>query len=107
MKIIRSLPDLGHKFGVSKELSASSKEEHASAGLDQLNEEEFELFQKLNTSYRNKFEFPFVICVKENTKQSVVEKFIERTKRDARDEIETALSEFLKIVRIRVALLEG
>lgn len=100
--LIASHPDLGNKLAVGKPLSADSVREQASAGLDQLSEEEYATFQRLNTDYRAAFGFPFVICARENTKESILAAFRSRRDNPRGQEIETAVGEVLKILRLRL-----
>lgn len=100
--LIASHPDLGNKLAVGKPLSADSVREQASAGLDRLTEDEYAEFHQLNTDYRTAFGFPFVICARENTKDSILTAFRTRRQNPRRGEIETAVSEVLKILRLRL-----
>jgi OHCU decarboxylase len=100
--LIASHPDLGNKLAVGKPLSADSVREQASAGLDRLTEEEYAEFHRLNTDYREAFGFPFVICARENTKDSILTAFRSRRQNSRAQEIKTAVSEVLKILRLRL-----
>ncbi len=100
--LIRSHPDLGGKLAVGKPLSADSVREQASAGLDRLTESEYAEFHRLNTEYRAAFGFPFVICARENTKDSILATFINRRNLPRSQEIEAAVAEVLKILRLRL-----
>ena len=100
--LIASHPDLGNKLAVGKPLSADSVREQASAGLDRLTEDESAEFHQLNTEYREAFGFPFVICARENTKDSILAAFRSRRQNARAQEIETAVSEVLKILRLRL-----
>jgi 2-oxo-4-hydroxy-4-carboxy--5-ureidoimidazoline (OHCU) decarboxylase len=52
--------------------------------------------------YRTRFGFPFVICVGEHTKESILAQFAARLENDRKKEIETALVEICKIARLRL-----
>jgi OHCU decarboxylase len=101
--LIRAHPDLAGKAAVAGELTPASTNEQASARLDRLTPEEFELFNQLNQAYRERFEFPFVICVREHTKDSILSSFATRLKHNREQEIDTALAEIGKIARLRLA----
>ena len=60
------------------------------------------MFAELNGTYRNRFGFPFVICVRENKKAAIVAGLRERVKNDRPTEIATALGEIEKIARLRL-----
>ena len=100
--LIQAHPDLAGKAAIAGALTAESTREQASAGLDRLSPEEFATFTHLNQSYRDTFGFPFVVCVREHTRDSILASFAERL-RNARDqEIATALGEIAKIARLRL-----
>ena len=44
----------------------------------------FERFEKLNAAYRQKFGFPFVICVRRQTRDAVLDAFERRLGNDCR-----------------------
>ena len=54
-------------------LTKESQNEQASAGLDNLTSEEYEQFNELNRSYREKYGFPFIIAVKNRSKSEILE----------------------------------
>jgi 2-oxo-4-hydroxy-4-carboxy-5-ureidoimidazoline decarboxylase len=45
-------------------MNVPSAAEQSSAGLDRLTDEEYARFARLNTAYREKFGFPFIIAVR-------------------------------------------
>jgi len=100
--LIASHPDLGNKLAVGRPLSAESVREQASAGLDRPTADEYAEFHRLNTDYRAAFGFPFVICARENTKDSILAAFRSRCQNSRAQEIETAVGEVLKILRLRL-----
>lgn len=100
--LIRAHPDLAGKAAIAGDLTPESTKEQASAGLNRLSHEEFATFTQLNTAYRETFEFPFVICVREHTKASILASFAERLKHTREDEIATAIGEIAKIARLRL-----
>ena len=55
-----------------------------------------------NAAYREKFGIPFVICVREHTKDSVLANAEVRLGNTPEQEIETALGEIAKIARLRL-----
>src|SRR3954463_1635066 len=74
----------------------------ASAGLDRLTPEEYERFDALNEAYRRKFGFPFVICVRENTKETILSAFERRLENTPVQELMAALVEIAKIANLRL-----
>ena len=100
--LIRAHPDLAGKAAVAGELTAESEREQASAGLDRLTLEEYEDFQRLNSAYRDKFGFPFVVCVREHSKETILASAAARLGHSRPEEVETALGEIAKIARLRL-----
>jgi len=100
LALIRAHPDLGTKA----KMAEASVREQAGVGLDRLSVEEFTRFQSLNQAYRHKFGFPFIIAVKDHTKESILQSFEERLQNDVTQEIERAISEIARIAWFR---LEG
>jgi len=100
--LIRAHPDLAGKAAIAGELTPESTSEQSSVGLDRLSPEEFARFTRLNQAYLDTFGFPFVICVRENTKDSILASFAARLQYPRDQEIETALGEIAKIARLRL-----
>jgi 2-oxo-4-hydroxy-4-carboxy-5-ureidoimidazoline decarboxylase len=101
--LIQAHPDLAGRAAIAGELTAASTREQASAGLDRLSPEEYRRFHALNDAYRARFGFPFIIAVRENTKESILASFQARLGNDRAAEVRTALDEIGKIVRLRLA----
>lgn len=100
IQLIDSHPELA--VAPAKSLSETSKREQSGAGLDTLTQQEYEAFQVFNQQYRKQFAFPFVICVREHDKLSILENFEKRLGNPREQEIETGLQEVLKIIRLRI-----
>jgi OHCU decarboxylase len=100
--LIAAHPDLAGRVAREGRLTAASLDEQSSAGLDRLSKEELARFERLNQSYRAQFSFPFVICARENTKESILAALESRTQSDRTTEITTALREIAKIARLRL-----
>lgn len=102
LALIRAHPDLAGKAALRGELSASSSEEQASAGLDQCTPAEYEKLNWLNTEYRRKFGFPFVMAVRGAGRSDILGRFAERLDNSPEVEFETALEEIHRIARLRL-----
>ncbi|MGH2967722.1 MAG: 2-oxo-4-hydroxy-4-carboxy-5-ureidoimidazoline decarboxylase, partial [Solirubrobacteraceae bacterium] len=98
LELIRSYPDLAAKVALGPE----SRRDQSWAGLDRLNPEEYERFDSLNEEYRRKFDFPFIICVRENTKETILESFERRVQNTPAQERMAALVEIAKIANLRL-----
>jgi 2-oxo-4-hydroxy-4-carboxy-5-ureidoimidazoline decarboxylase len=101
LRLIRAHPDLG----ANAQMTDSSVQEQAGAGLDQLPPDEFATFLALNQAYRDRFQFPFIVAVKEHTKTSILAAFRQRLTHDFETERQTALAEIDKIASFRLAAL--
>jgi 2-oxo-4-hydroxy-4-carboxy-5-ureidoimidazoline decarboxylase len=106
--LVRGHPDLAGKAARAGALTPESTGEQASAGLDHLSEAEFAAFHRLNDAYRAKFGFPFIICVRRHTKDSILASFAQRVGHTPEAEIQTALEEIDRIAALRLdALVTG
>ncbi|GGD70900.1 2-oxo-4-hydroxy-4-carboxy-5-ureidoimidazoline decarboxylase [Croceicoccus mobilis] len=102
LALIRAHPELAGKAAVDKTLTSASAAEQASAGLDRLTEAEFARFHALNTAYREKFGFPFIICVRLTDKAGILAAMQARLANDRETEIATAIEQIGEIVRLRL-----
>ena len=100
--LIQAHPDLAGKAALAGALTAESRSEQASVGLDQLTAAEFADFNQLNAAYRQQFGFPFVICVREQTTTSILANFRVRLTHNRQQEIATALAEIGNIAGLRL-----
>jgi OHCU decarboxylase len=100
--LIDAHPDLAGKAAVAGELTPESTREQASAGLDRLTPEEYEAFTEMNHAYRERFGFPMIVCVKEHTKESILQNARSRLQNSREEEVEIALGEIAKIARLRL-----
>jgi 2-oxo-4-hydroxy-4-carboxy-5-ureidoimidazoline decarboxylase len=99
LALLRAHPDLADRLA---SLTASSTREQASAGLGTLSEDEFRKFQHLNVAYRKRFGFPFIICARLNSKDTILASFRVRLKNSRETEFKAALDEVAKIARLRL-----
>ena len=100
--LIREHPDLAGKAALAGELSEESAGEQASAGLDRLSPGEYERFHRLNAAYREKFDLPYVVCVRDNTKETIFAGAERRLANTREEEIVAALAEISRISRLRL-----
>jgi 2-oxo-4-hydroxy-4-carboxy-5-ureidoimidazoline decarboxylase len=105
--LIGGHPELGSRVKRA-ELTDHSRAEQGGLGLDRLSAEEFDRFSRLNAAYRDKFGFPFIICVRRHTRDSILRQFERRLGNDAAAEQAAALTEVGLITRLRVvSMVEG
>jgi 2-oxo-4-hydroxy-4-carboxy-5-ureidoimidazoline decarboxylase len=102
VELLRAHPDLVGRAALAGTLSPSSTDEQAAAGLDGLSPAEIVTFTKLNAAYAERFGFPFVICARENKKESILAGFALRLQQSREQEIVAALTEVAKICALRL-----
>lgn len=100
--VLNAHPDLAGKLAAAKQLTAESTQEQASAGLDALTDGERAEFTELNSAYTDKFGFPFIIAVKDNTKSQILDAFKQRIENDETQEFKTACRQVERIARLRL-----
>ena len=102
LALIKAHPDLANKTQRAAGLTNESNAEQNSAGLDRLSDAEFEAFERANNAYRDKFGFPYIVCVRRHTKDSVLRDFARRLPNDTAAEIKTSIGEIFRIAALRV-----
>jgi 2-oxo-4-hydroxy-4-carboxy-5-ureidoimidazoline decarboxylase len=102
LALLRAHPDLAGKAARAGTLTRESTQEQASAGLDQLSEAEFQSFQGFNANYRQRFDIPFIVCVRRHTKDSILRQFARRLENEKSAEIAAALTEVFRIAALRL-----
>lgn len=105
LALIKAHPDLADKTKQGDMLTAESSAEQNSAGLDRLSEAEFAAFDRANNAYREKFGFPYIVCVRRHTRDSILRDFARRLPNDASKEVAASISEICKIAALRTDLL--
>ena len=103
--VLTAHPDLAGKLAQAKRLTNASTAEQASAGLDALTDAERTEFERLNTAYVEKFGFPFIIAVRDNTKASILAAMQTRLASDRDTEFATACSQVERIALLRLRAL--
>ncbi|PNY83003.1 OHCU decarboxylase [Deinococcus koreensis] len=102
LALIRAHPDLAGKAALAGDLTRESASEQASAGLDRLSPEEYAEFHRLNAAYHDRFGLPYVVCVREHSKESIFEGARRRLSNTPEQERRAALHEIGRIARLRV-----
>ena len=93
------------KAAIDRTLTEASAAEQASAGLDRLTPAEFDRFHALNAAYRERFDVPFIICVRLTDKDGILAAMEQRLANSRDVEIATALAQIGEIVRLRLEAL--
>ena len=98
LALIRAHPELGGE----EPLTDESAGEQASAGLDRLTSAEDAELRRLNRAYRERFGFPFVVCVRGLAKGAILDQARARLRRSREQEVDAALGEIAKIAHLRL-----
>ena len=102
LALIKAHPDLANKTQRAAGLTAESNAEQNSVGLDRLSDAEFAAFERVNNAYRTKFGFPYIICVRRQTRDSILRDFERRLPNDAATEIKASVAEICRIAALRL-----
>ena len=100
--VLTAHPDLAGKLAQARRLTEESTKEQASAGLDALTDAERARFTELNTTYVEKFGFPFIIAVRDNDKASILKAFETRIANNRDQEFLTACKQVERIAWYRL-----
>jgi len=99
LALIRAHPELAVPPDI---LTSESKSEQKSASLDRLSSSERAEFAEINRLYRERFGFPFVICVRQHNRKSILDNFRRRLNHSADAELSCAIDEICKIAYFRL-----
>jgi OHCU decarboxylase len=102
LALIRAHPELAGKAAIASALTPESTREQAAAGLDRLTPEQHAQLLSVTGTYRERFGFPFIICVREHNADSIIAGAAARLAHDPDDEERTALAEIAKIAALRL-----
>jgi 2-oxo-4-hydroxy-4-carboxy-5-ureidoimidazoline decarboxylase len=102
LALIRAHPDLANKTQRAAGLTAESNAEQNSAGLDRLSDAEFAAFERVNNAYRAKFGFPYIVCARRHTRDSILRDFERRLPNDATTETQASIAEIFRIAALRL-----
>jgi 2-oxo-4-hydroxy-4-carboxy-5-ureidoimidazoline decarboxylase len=99
LALLRAHPELARPGP----LTAASSSEQGAMGLHQLAANEAAAFDSLNSAYRARFGFPFIIAVRgQRDRSAILEALSARVEHSPDQEIAAALAEVAKIARFRL-----
>ena len=109
LEIINNHPDLGDKIKINHGLTKLSHEEQSIAGLKDCTEDEFKLFNQLNSSFKLKFNIPFIYAVGGKNKGEIIKEFKSRLiNSDINSEIDISIEQVKRIALLRLEkLIDG
>ena len=102
LALIKAHPDLADKTRRAEGLTAESTAEQNSVGLDRLSDAEYEAFERVNNAYRAKFGFPYIVCVRRHTRDSILADFERRLPNDAATETTASIAEICRVAALRL-----
>jgi OHCU decarboxylase len=105
--VLRAHPDLAGKLAAARRLTEASTAEQASAGLDALTDAQRTQFQVLNAAYVEKHGFPFIIAVRDHTREGILRAFQARIANDTETEFATACAQVERIATLRLKEILG
>ncbi len=106
LALLRAHPDLAGRLALKGNLTASSRNEQMSAGLDQCTEVEYQAFRELNIRYHNKYQFPFILAVRGRPRSEILKIFRLRLENEVDEEFREALRQVYEIARLRLMQIQ-
>ena len=103
--VLRAHPDLAGKLAAAKRLTPESAAEQAGAGLDALTDAERERFAGLNAAYQARHAIPFIVAVRDHSRESILAAFERRLTNDTATERAEALAQVERIALHRLTAL--
>ncbi len=106
--LLNAYPDLSYKIRDLNALSRNSRSEQLGVGLDQCSPAEGLELETLNTRYKDKFGFPFIIAVRGvRNRYDILDAMRKRIKNDREKELRTALEQIHKIAGFRLSDMDA
>jgi OHCU decarboxylase len=102
LALLRAHPPLATGIASQDDLTRASRREQSGAGLDQCSAPEYAEFQRLNASYEERFEFPFIMAVKGFDRHQILAAFRSRLANPAEVEFLTAVEQVIRIGSFRL-----
>jgi 2-oxo-4-hydroxy-4-carboxy-5-ureidoimidazoline decarboxylase len=102
-QILNLHPELSGKEAQEGALTDFSVSEQAGLGLDRLSKDEFQKIQGFNQRYKEKFGFPFVVCVKQlQNRGQLFSEMERRLSLSGPEELKTGIGQVMEICRLRL-----
>ncbi len=102
LALLRAHPELAGREAQQGSLTAASAGEQKRAGLDALTRDELMRINELNATYRAQHGFPFIVCVGQHTKDTLMRNFDQRASSTTGVEMTVALQQVAAIARLRL-----
>jgi 2-oxo-4-hydroxy-4-carboxy-5-ureidoimidazoline decarboxylase len=102
LALLHAHPELAGQEATAGTLTAASNAEQASAGLTAMTAADVSQLRELNAAYREKFGFPFIIAVRNNTQSAIFGAVKSRLANSREMELNNALMQVGEIARLRL-----
>jgi 2-oxo-4-hydroxy-4-carboxy-5-ureidoimidazoline decarboxylase len=107
LALIRAHPELTGRAAVREGWTPESAREQGGAGLTDCSPTEYAELVRLNTVYRERFGFPFILAVRGYDRQGVLAELARRVHNSREDERRESLAQIARIARLRLSDLTG
>ncbi len=97
-------PELAGAAARTGDMTDDSVQEQGSLALGALAPEDVARWDQLNTAYRSRFGFPFILCIRRHSRASALAAFEQRLGRSRTEELAAAVAEIAQISRLRLVL---
>ena len=101
-KLLSGHPELAGVQARMGQMTKDSAREQGGLGLEALSKQDLERWDALNRTYKEKFGFPFILCISRHSRSSALKEFQARLTNDRQTELRLALSEIGRITRLRM-----
>lgn len=107
LSLLRAHPELAGKETKVGVLTECSNGEQSHVGMNALSRDELLKVDQLNLQYLEKFKFPFIIAVLDNTKKDIFRKWNLRLSNSYEQELKTCLEQVYLIGKLRLSTLNN
>ena len=101
-RLVGNHPELAGREAETGTMTAESVSEQGGAGLNRLSAAEAAELRRLNAAYRERFDLPFLVCVRRHTRRSIFREASRRLTRTPAEELDQALQEIFYVTRLRI-----
>ncbi len=96
-------PELAGADARRGSMTEASIDEQGTLSLDRLGADEVGRWDRLNRAYRERFGFPFILCIRRHGRESALAEFERRLDNERTVELDATLAEIARITRLRLA----
>jgi 2-oxo-4-hydroxy-4-carboxy-5-ureidoimidazoline decarboxylase len=101
--LLKGHPELAGAQARAGAMTSDSQAEQGSLALGEIAEDRAAVWDRLNADYRERFGFPFMLCIRRHTRGSALREFERRMTNERGVELGNALGEIGRISRLRLA----